>query len=181
MEMNRRTFLKGAAVTAAAVAMNGLLAGCSSTNDDLYVEVSGLGQTADLQGIQMKVESLGTIYDGSTGVFYMVPTIRVTNNGVLTIAVSPRGGSFSIVLPNKTELTLDNDTMNRISQSSNLSPLQDQWLPRSSSVRGDICASGSGVSRVDYVYVVYYPQASDRTTYLRCKIYSTEFYQMLGF
>ena len=160
MKMDRRTFLKASAATALAVSMTGLLSGCSE--GDLYGEAVGLGKTAELQGMQMRVDSLGTLYDSATGSFYMVPSVRLTNNGALPIEVAPEKGGFSIILPN-------------------LSPLQEQVLTHNKTVKGDVCACGSGVSRVDYVYVVYYPTASCRTTYLRCKIYSNEFSMLLGF
>lgn len=181
MEMNRRTFLKTTAAAAVAVSLSGVLAGCSEGNGDLFAEAVGLGQTADLQGMQLTVNSLGTISDIANGTFYMVPSVKITNGGALPIAVTPEGGSFSIILPNKTELTINEKTMDLIRQSKTLTPLQEQTVARGKTVKGDICASGSGVSRVAYVYVVYYPVASDRTTYLRCKINSNEFDQLLGF
>ena len=178
MKIDRRAFLKTSAAMAVAVSMTGLLGGCSE--GDLYGEAVGLGKTAELQGMQMRVDSLGTLYDSATGSFYMVPSVRLTNNGALPIEVAPEKGSFSIILPNRTEMAVNQNTMKHIRESQPLSPLQEQVLTHNKTVKGDVCACGSGVSRVDYVYVVYYPTASCRTTYLRCKIYSNEFSLLLG-
>lgn len=83
MKIDRRAFLKTSAAMAVAVSMTGLLGGCSE--EDLYGEAVGLGKTAELQGMQMRVDSLGTLYDSATGSFYMVPSVRLTNNGALPI------------------------------------------------------------------------------------------------
>lgn len=182
MKMDRRTFLKTSAAAAVAVSMTGLLGGCGGTvSKDLYADSVGLNQTVELQGIQMTVKKLGTLYDSAVGCFYIVPSIQIKNGGALPIAADPLGGSFRILLPDNTELTLNADTMERISKSSSLPPLKAQTLTRGTSVSGCLCASGSGVSSVNSIRILYYPAADDSTIYLRCTIHANEFSQLLGF
>lgn len=182
MKMDRRTFLKTTAATAMAVSLTGLLGGCGgSGSKDLYADSVGLNQTVELQGIQLTVKELGTLYDSAAGCFYIVPRIQVKNSGALPISVDPLGGSFRILMPDNKELTLNADTMNRISNSTSLTPLKAQTLTRGVSASGCLCASGSGVSRISSLRIIYYPAANDTTIYLRSTIKSEQFTQLLGF
>jgi len=58
MEMNRRTFLKGAAVTAAAAAMSGLLAGCDGS--DPGTDLGGFTVALDKWSVVPHDQGIGT-------------------------------------------------------------------------------------------------------------------------
>lgn len=180
--MNRRTFLKTTAAAAVAVSVTGLLGGCGeSVSKELVADATGLNQTVELQGIQMTVKKLGTLYDSAVGCFYIVPSIQIKNGGALPIAADPLGGSFRILLPDNTELTLNAETMERISASTTAPPLKAQTLTRGASASGCLCASGSGVSSVKSIRILYYPAVKDPTIYLRCTIPSNQFTSLFGF
>ena len=170
-KMTRRTFMKGAAVMAA-VSLSGMLAGCGESTD-LYADASGVNNWADLQGIKMRVTSVGYI-SYNDGSFYIVPKIEIRNDGVLSVQINPTKGSFKVLLDRKAELVPDSASMKAIENSKDLKPIATQNVARGSKASGCICVKGKSVSTFDRLQIIYYPMASDKTTYLRCTINANE-------
>ena len=53
-------------------------------------------------------------------------------------------------------------------------------MNRGQYAKGHLCGKGSGVSKFDYVQVLFYPNPQDAKTYLCCKIAAKEASLMLG-
>ena len=175
--LTRRTFLKTAAAAVAAASLSGILPGCAPVKMALAV---GRGSTADLNGIRVTVTKLGTVNDSANHCFYIVPTLEVYNWNTGRAVVDPLGGSFEILLPDGTVLTLDETTMARLDAfPGEYTPLAAQELRRGQTAKGTLCARGTGVSQAEYIDVVYYPDCADRTIRMHCKIYQYEYTQLL--
>ena len=78
------------------------------------------------------------------------------------------------------ELDINSDTMAILNKNSKLNALDTRTLNRGQYAKGHLCGKGSGVSKFDYVQVLFYPNPQDAKTYLCCKIAAKEASLMLG-
>lgn len=158
---SRRGFLKGAAAAALAVSAMGLT-GCST---DAGAEPSTAVILGDYKvDLDLKRSVLGKNGDGSaTG-----------------IPLNPTGGSFKLRVNGSEELDINSDTMAILNKNSKLNALDTRTLNRGQYAKGHLCGKGSGVSKFNYVQVLFYPNPQDAKTYLCCKIAAKEASLMLG-
>lgn len=69
---------------------------------------------------------------------------------------------------------------NGLNDTAELNALDTRTLNRGQYAKGHLCGKGSGVSKFDYVQVLFYPNPQDAKTYLCCKIAAKEASLMLG-
>ena len=164
MELTRRGFLKSVGAATLAVAAVGLLGGCEG--GEMVGNANGLNDTAELKGIKMTVRSLAyaSYSDGSAA----------------GIPLNPTGGSFKLRVNGSEELDINSDTMAILDKNSKLNALETRTLNRGQYAKGHLCGKGSGVSKFNYVQVLFYPNPQDAKTYLCCKIAAKEASLMLG-
>lgn len=117
---------------------------------EMVGNANGLNDTAELKGIKMTVRSLAYA-SYSDGTFYLVP-----------------------------EVLINSDTMAILNKNSKLNALDTRTLNRGQYAKGHLCGKGSGVSKFNYVQVLFYPNPQDAKTYLCCKIAAKEASLMLG-
>lgn len=158
---SRRGFLKGAAAAALAVSAMGLT-GCST---DAGAEPSTAVILGDYKvDLDLKRSVLGKNGDGSAA----------------GIPLNPTGGSFKLRVNGSEELDINSDTMAILNKNSKLNALDTRTLNRGQYAKGHLCGKGSGVSKFNYVQVLFYPNPQDAKTYLCCKIAAKEASLMLG-
>ena len=177
MELTRRGFLKSVGAATLAVAAVGLLGGCEG--GEMVGNAIGLNDTAELKGIKMTVRSLAYA-SYSDGTFYLVPEVLINNGSAAGIPLNPTGGSFKLRVTGSKELDINSDTMAILDKNSKLNALETRTLNRGQYAKGHLCGKGSGVSKFDYVQVLFYPNPQDAKTYLCCKIAAKEASLMLS-
>ena len=158
MELTRRGFLKSVGAATLAVAAVGLLGGCEG--GELVGNANGLNDTAELKGIKMTVRSLAYA-SYSDGTFYLVPEVLINNGSAAGIPLNPTGGSFKLRVNGSEELDINSDTMAILNKNSKLNALDTRTLNRGQYAKGHLCGKGSGVSKFDYVQVLFYPNPQD--------------------
>ena len=166
MELTRRGFLKSVGAATLAVAAVGLLGGCEG--GEMVGNANGLNDTAELKGIKMTVRSLAYA-SYSDGTFYLVPEVLINNGSAAGIPLNPTGGSFKLRVNGSEELDINSDTMAILNKNSKLNALDTRTLNRGQYAKGHLCGKGSGVSKFNYVQVLFYPNPQDAKTYLCCK------------
>lgn len=169
--------LKSVGAATLAVAAVGLLGGCEG--GEMVGNANGLNDTAELKGIKMTVRSLAYA-SYSDGTFYLVPEVLINNGSAAGIPLNPTGGSFKLRVNGSKELDINSDTMAILDKNAELNALDTRTLNRGQYEKGHLCGKGSGVSKFDYVQVLFYPNPQDAKTYLCCKIAAKEASLMLG-
>lgn len=154
MELTRRGFLKSVGAATLAVAAVGLLGGCEG--GEMVGNANGLNDPAELKGIKMTVRSLAYA-SYSDGTFYLVPEVLINNGSAAGIPLNPTGGSFKLRVNGSEELDINSDTMAILDKNSKLNALDTRTLNRGQYAKGHLCGKGSGVSKFDYVQVLFYP------------------------
>lgn len=170
MEMTRRNFIKTAAAAALAVSLSGLTA-CGS--GELVATANGLNDTAELKGIKMTVRKLAYA-NRSDGSYYIMPEVLINNGSAAGIPLNPTGGSFKLRINGSKDLTIDSGTMAVLKKGEEMSPIATRTLNRGQYEKGYLCGKGTGVTKFDYVQVLFFPNPQDSSTYLSCKIYAKE-------
>lgn len=171
MEMTRRNFIKSVGAASLAVAVAGLLGGCSEK--DVVADARGLDDTANLEGIKMTVRSLSYGYDGS-GTLYVVPEVLLNNGTAAGVPVSPEGGSFRLLVNGSQELNINQDTMAFLKRNKSWNSVESRTLNRGQYEKGHLCGSLQNGPDFNYVQVIFYPNPYDTKTYLRCRIDKSE-------
>lgn len=175
MELTRREFMKTTGAAVLAVAATGLLGGCGDTVISGTAE--GLKSTAVLREIKMQVKSLS--YGASNGVYYFMPEVRIYNGTAVGLELKPANGSFAIRLNGTTELTVNAESMKKLSTTTledgtTMKAVGTRTLNRGLYETGYICGKGTGAAKFKYVDVIFYPTASDKKAYLSCRINANE-------
>ncbi len=169
--ISRRNFMKGVGAVALATAATGLLGGCG--DGSMIADASGLDETANLKGLKMTIRKLCYTTDND-GNYYILPQVLIRNETPFSVPVNPTGGSFEIRLNGTTPLSITEETMTRLNNSMDMSKLSAADLSRNEQVKGWLCAKGNVSTQFNYVYVIFYPNANDTKTALRCKISSRD-------
>ena len=170
--------MKGVGAMATAAAATGLLGGCGATGD-VYDDANGLNSVAQLKGIKMTVRSL-SYANYSDGTYYIAPEVLIKNDSAAGVPLNPTGGSFEVYINGTNKLDITADSMARLKKSNSMNAIEARTLSRGQQEKGYICAKGSNATKFNYVYVIFYPNANDKHTYLRCKIDANKATAMLG-